>query len=34
VWENLEQYKNEQPVIDSKWQLSGKVVDEEVMGAL
>jgi hypothetical protein len=34
VRENLERYKNEQPVIDSERQLSGKVVDEEVMGAL
>lgn len=32
--ENLVQYKNEQPVIDSERQLAGKVVDEEVMGAL
>ncbi|KAJ5904727.1 uncharacterized protein N7473_001643 [Penicillium subrubescens] len=34
IRENLERYKNEQPVIDSERQLSGKVVDEEVMGAL
>lgn len=34
VRENLERYKNEQPVIDSERQLSGKVVDEEVIGAL
>jgi hypothetical protein len=34
VRENLERYKNEQPVIDSERQLAGKVVDEEVMGAL
>jgi hypothetical protein len=31
---NLERYKNEQPVIDSERQLSGKVVDEEVLVAL
>ncbi|KAE8374982.1 hypothetical protein BDV26DRAFT_268992 [Aspergillus bertholletiae] len=34
VRENLKRYKNEQPVIDSERQLSGKLVDEEVMGAL
>ncbi|KAI3032155.1 hypothetical protein CBS147353_919 [Aspergillus niger] len=34
VRENLERYKNEQPVIDSERQLSGKLVDEEVMCAL
>lgn len=34
IRENLERYKNEQPVIDSERQLSGKVVDEDVMGAL
>lgn len=34
IRENLERYKNEQPVIDSERQLAGKVVDEEVMGAL
>ena len=34
IRENLERYKNEQPVIDSERQLSGKIVDEEVMGAL
>ncbi|KAK1146187.1 hypothetical protein N8T08_003277 [Aspergillus melleus] len=34
VRENLERYKNEQPVIDSERQLSGKLVDEEVIGAL
>ncbi|KAA8649433.1 uncharacterized protein ATNIH1004_002104 [Aspergillus tanneri] len=34
VRENLERYKNEQPVIDSERQLSGKLVDEEVLGAL
>lgn len=34
VRENLERYKNEQPVIDSERQLAGKVVDEEVIGAL
>lgn len=32
--ENLERYKNEQPVINSERQLAGKVVDEEVIGAL
>ncbi|RAL06608.1 DUF3435 domain-containing protein [Aspergillus homomorphus CBS 101889] len=34
VRENLVRYKNEQPGIDSERQLAGKVVDEEVMGAL
>ena len=34
IRENLERYKSEQPVIDSERQLSGKVVDEDVMGAL
>ena len=34
VRENLQRYKDEQPVIDSEWQLAGKLVDEEVMGAL
>jgi hypothetical protein len=34
IRENLERYKNEQPIIDSERQLSGKIVDEEVMGAL
>jgi hypothetical protein len=34
IRENLERYKNEQPVINSEQQLSGKVVDEEVIGAL
>lgn len=34
VRENLEHYKNEQPVIDSEQQLSGKVVDKEVKIAL
>lgn len=34
VRENLERYKNKQPVIDSERQLSGKMVDEEVIGAL
>jgi hypothetical protein len=34
IRENLERYKNEQPVIDSERQLSGKVVDEEVIDAL
>jgi DNA gyrase/topoisomerase IV subunit B len=30
----IEKYKKEQPVIDSKRQLSGKVVDKDVRGAL
>lgn len=34
VRENLQRYKNEQPVIDSERQLAGKIVDEEVIGAL
>ncbi|CAI7627730.1 unnamed protein product [Penicillium palitans] len=34
IRENLERYKNEQLVIDSERQLSGKVVDEEVLVAL
>ncbi|KAJ5111736.1 hypothetical protein NUU61_001366 [Penicillium alfredii] len=34
IRENLERYKNEQPVIDSERQLSGKIVDEEVIDAL
>ncbi|KAL4758475.1 uncharacterized protein BDW70DRAFT_141802 [Aspergillus foveolatus] len=34
VRENLERYKNEQPVIDSERQLSGKLLDSEVKGAL
>ncbi|CAG7956785.1 unnamed protein product [Penicillium salamii] len=34
IRENLERYKNEQPVVDSERQLSGKVVDEEVLVAL
>lgn len=33
IRENLERYKNEQPVIDSERQLAGKIVDEEVMSA-
>ncbi|CRG92724.1 Putative membrane protein ycf1 [Talaromyces islandicus] len=32
--ENLERYAREQPVIDSERQLSGKVVDEEVLQTL
>lgn len=32
--ENLKRYKSEQPVIDSKGQLLGKVIDEGVVGAL
>ncbi|KAJ5343508.1 uncharacterized protein N7506_003332 [Penicillium brevicompactum] len=31
---NLERFKNEQPVVDSERQLSGKIVDEEVLVAL
>ena len=31
IRENLERYKNEQLVVDSERQLSGKVVDEEVL---
>lgn len=34
IRENLERYKNEQPVIDSERQLAGKVVDEEVIDML
>lgn len=34
IRETLERYKNEQPVIDSERQLSGKMVDEEVKVAL
>ncbi|KAE8399029.1 hypothetical protein BDV37DRAFT_290564 [Aspergillus pseudonomiae] len=34
VRENLERYKNEQPVIDVERQLAGKFVAEDVMGAL
>lgn len=34
IRENLERYKNEQPVINSERQLSRKVIDEEVIGAL
>ncbi|KAL4950839.1 hypothetical protein BDW69DRAFT_186978 [Aspergillus filifer] len=34
VRENLERYKNEQPVIDSERQLAGKFLDEGVKGAL
>ncbi|KAL2802972.1 hypothetical protein BJX63DRAFT_90216 [Aspergillus granulosus] len=34
VRENLERYKNEQPVIDCERQLAGKFLDEEVKGAL
>ncbi|KAG5293363.1 hypothetical protein I7I50_03747 [Histoplasma capsulatum G186AR] len=34
VRENLERYKNDQPVIDSERQLSGKMVDEEVIDVL
>lgn len=32
--ENLEWYKDEQPVIDSEQQFAGKLVDEEMMDAL
>lgn len=34
IRQNLERYKNEQPVIDSERQLSGKMVDEDVKIAL
>ena len=34
IRENLERYKNEQPVIDVERQLAGRLVDEEVMEAL
>jgi hypothetical protein len=34
IRENLERYKNEQPVIDLERQLAGKLVDTKVMGAL
>jgi hypothetical protein len=34
VRENLERYKNKQPVINSKQQLSEKVVDKDVVRAL
>jgi hypothetical protein len=34
VRENLERYKNEQPVIDLERQLQGKLVDTKVRGAL
>ncbi|KAF4228079.1 hypothetical protein CNMCM6805_002465 [Aspergillus fumigatiaffinis] len=34
VRENLERYKNEQPVIDLERQLQGKLVDTKVLGAL
>ncbi|GMG38731.1 unnamed protein product [Aspergillus oryzae] len=34
IRENLERYKNEQPVIDLERQLAGKLVDAKVMGAL
>lgn len=34
IRENLERYKNEQPVIDSERQLPGKMVDEEFKIAL
>lgn len=30
IWENLERYKNEQPVIDVERQLAGRLVDKEV----
>ncbi len=32
--EIVDRYKKKQPVIDSERQLSGKVVDEDVRGAL
>ncbi|KAH1593775.1 hypothetical protein KXX44_007968, partial [Aspergillus fumigatus] len=34
IRENLERYRNEQPVIDLERQLAGKLVDTKVMGAL
>jgi hypothetical protein len=34
IRENLERYKNEQPVIDIERQLSGKLVDEDIKVAL
>ncbi|OJJ89076.1 uncharacterized protein ASPGLDRAFT_30803 [Aspergillus glaucus CBS 516.65] len=34
IRENLERYRNEQPVIDLERQLTGKLVDTKVMGAL
>jgi hypothetical protein len=34
VRENLERYRNEQPVIDLERQLAGKLVDTKVMGSL
>ncbi|KAL3429111.1 hypothetical protein BDV09DRAFT_200914 [Aspergillus tetrazonus] len=34
IRENLERYKNEQPVIDLEQQLAGKLEDAKVMGAL
>jgi len=34
IRENLERYRNEQPVIDLECQLAGKLVDTKVMGAL
>ncbi|KAJ6103496.1 hypothetical protein N7486_005923 [Penicillium sp. IBT 16267x] len=34
IWQKLERYKNEQPVIDLEQQLAGKLVNPKVMGAL
>jgi hypothetical protein len=34
IRENLDRYKNEQPVIDLELQLAGKLVDTKVLGAL
>lgn len=34
IRENLERYKNEQPVIDLELQLAGKLVDTKMMEAL
>ncbi|KAL4761146.1 uncharacterized protein BDW70DRAFT_150295 [Aspergillus foveolatus] len=34
IRENLERYKNEQPLIDLERQLAGKLVDTKVMGSL
>lgn len=31
TWENLEQYRNEQPVVDLECQLAGKLVDTKTM---
>lgn len=34
IWDNLERYRNEQPVIDLECQLAEKLVDTKVVGAL